>query len=89
MLRAVVLGTRILCNIYSEFDSFFFFFKGVTSLFALIVVIMAALITDFTGTYYYGAYFTYAALAMATAILTLLTLPVMYAFFLLEFWLIY
>ena len=43
---------------------------------------MAALVTDFTTTYYYGAYFTYAALAIAVAILTLLTLPVMYEFFL-------
>ena len=46
---------------------------------------MAALVTNFTTTYYYGAYFTYAALAIAVAILTLLTLPVMYEFFFFSF----
>lgn len=51
---------------------------GLVSLFAALVLIMAALVTDFTMNVLRG-YFVYAAFAIAIASLTLLTVPVMLA----------
>jgi len=50
---------------------------GVAIAFSLGVLVVGALITNFTSSFYYGGYFTFAALGIATAVLTLLTLPVM------------
>jgi hypothetical protein len=47
------------------------------SVFALLAMIMSALVINFTSSLFGGAYFTYSALGMATAILTFLTLPLM------------
>jgi len=52
---------------------------GVTSLFAFIVVVLGGLVTNFTDSYL-GGFFSFAALGIATGILTLLTLPAMLAF---------
>ncbi|SJL01476.1 uncharacterized protein ARMOST_04798 [Armillaria ostoyae] len=49
-----------------------------TLVFSIIVLGLSAHITYLTSTYY-GAYFTFAAMSIATACLTLLTLPVMIA----------
>ncbi|KAK0490533.1 hypothetical protein IW261DRAFT_1546945 [Armillaria novae-zelandiae] len=49
-----------------------------TLVFSIIVLGLSAHITYLTTTYY-GAYFTFAAMSIATACLTLLTLPVMIA----------
>lgn len=51
---------------------------GVTSLFAFIVVVLGGLVTNFTDSYL-GGFFSFAALGIATGILTLLTLPAMLA----------
>ncbi|KAJ3496998.1 hypothetical protein NLJ89_g10408 [Agrocybe chaxingu] len=51
---------------------------GVVSLFALIAIILAAIVTNWTNTYYLLGYFPSAALGIATGILTILTLPVMW-----------
>ncbi|PPR04001.1 hypothetical protein CVT24_010494 [Panaeolus cyanescens] len=52
---------------------------GVSTLFSLVVIITAAIVTHYTTTRsYYGFYYTYAALGIATAILTMFTLPVMW-----------
>ena len=45
--------------------------------FAFAVLVLAALITHFTSSLYFGGYFSFAALGIATSILTFLTLPVM------------
>jgi magnesium-transporting ATPase (P-type) len=50
---------------------------SVASLFAFIVLALSASITNYTSSFYYGGYFTFAALGIATAVLTLLTLPPM------------
>lgn len=57
---------------------------GAVTLFALLALAMAAAITNFTNSYFRGAYFIYCALGIATAILTIFTLPVMYVFCLSE-----
>jgi hypothetical protein len=51
---------------------------GVTSLFAFIVLILSGLITNFTDTFF-NVFYDYAALGIATSLLTLLTLPTMLA----------
>jgi len=51
---------------------------GVASFFALIVIILGGLITNFSDTYL-GGFFSFAALGIATGLLTLLTLPTMIA----------
>jgi len=51
---------------------------GATSSFSLIVVVLGGLITNFTVTFY-NAFFSFAALGLATGLLTLLTLPTMLA----------
>jgi len=50
---------------------------GIASLFAFISLAMAAAVTQFTSKYTYGFY-SFAALAIATSILTLFTLPVLW-----------
>ncbi|KAF8164825.1 hypothetical protein B0H34DRAFT_213820 [Crassisporium funariophilum] len=50
---------------------------GVVSVFSLAAIILGGLITSFTSSYFFGGYFTFAALGIATGLLTLLTLPVM------------
>ncbi|CAA7270676.1 unnamed protein product [Cyclocybe aegerita] len=50
---------------------------GVVSLFALIAIILAALVTNFASTHFFS-HFGFAALGIATGILTILTLPVMW-----------
>ena len=57
----------------------FFFSVGMTSFFALIVIILGGLITHFTDTFLDG-FFNYAALGIATGLLTLLTLPTMFVY---------
>jgi len=49
----------------------------VATAFAFAVLVLAALITHFTSSFYFGGYFSFAALGIATSILTFLTLPVM------------
>ena len=59
---------------------------GVVSLFSALVLIMGALVTNYTSTVF-GGYFVYAAFAIAVSILTLATVPVMcvpFLFFLLS-----
>ena len=56
---------------------FFFFLIGLTSLFSLIVIILGGLLTNFTDNLL-GVFFNYAALGIATGLLTLLTLPAMF-----------
>lgn len=48
---------------------------GVSILFAFLVLALAGAITNYTTTFFLGAYFQFAALGIATAVLTLLTLP--------------
>ncbi|KIM42808.1 hypothetical protein M413DRAFT_444461 [Hebeloma cylindrosporum] len=50
---------------------------GTVTVFAFIVLALCASITNYTSTYYYGGYFPFAALGIAVAVLTLLTLPAM------------
>ncbi|KDR74383.1 hypothetical protein GALMADRAFT_99396 [Galerina marginata CBS 339.88] len=50
---------------------------GVASLFAFLELALGAAITNYTTTRFFGGYFAFAALGIATAILTFLTLPVM------------
>ncbi|KAF8816511.1 hypothetical protein BYT27DRAFT_7182087 [Phlegmacium glaucopus] len=57
---------------------------GVASLFAFIVIVLGGLVTSFTNSYSTGYYFTFAALGIATGLLTLLTLPAMLALSLLR-----
>ena len=48
-----------------------------TSLFALIVIILSGLVTNFSDSFL-GGFFNFAALGIATGLLTLLTLPAMF-----------
>jgi len=50
-----------------------------TSVFALLVVILSGLVINYTSSLF-GVFFSYAALGIATGLLTLLTLPAMLAF---------
>jgi len=50
-----------------------------TSLFAAIVIVLGGLVESFTDTFFDGIVFSYAALGIATGVLTLLTLPAMLA----------
>jgi len=50
---------------------------GVATLFAFLELALGAAITNYTSTRFLGGYFSFAALGIATAILTFLTLPVM------------
>ncbi|KAF8966508.1 hypothetical protein BDZ97DRAFT_687837 [Flammula alnicola] len=50
---------------------------GIATLFAFLVLCLGAAITNYTTTSFFGGYFSFAALGIATAVLTLLTLPVM------------
>jgi len=49
---------------------------GAATLFAVIAIVLAGLITNYTDTFL-GGFFSFAALAIATGLLTLLTLPTM------------
>jgi hypothetical protein len=52
---------------------------GVVSVFSLVVIITAAIVTNYTtSARRFGYYYSYAALGIATAILTLFTLPIMW-----------
>jgi len=50
---------------------------SVVSLFAFLELALGAAITNWTSTNFLGSYFTFAAVGIATAVLTLLSLPVM------------
>ncbi|KAF9531033.1 hypothetical protein CPB83DRAFT_850055 [Crepidotus variabilis] len=50
---------------------------GTVTLFALIALILCAVVIQFTTSRYRGAYFTYTALGIATGFLTIFTLPLM------------
>jgi len=53
---------------------------GVASVFAFLELALGAAITNWTSTNFFGGYFSFAALGIATGILTFLTLPVMLFF---------
>ncbi|KAF9563334.1 hypothetical protein CPC08DRAFT_329054 [Agrocybe pediades] len=53
---------------------------GIVILFAVLELALAAAVTNWTNTTFQSGYFAFAAFAIATSILTLLTLPVMYFF---------
>ena len=81
LVRMVVFGTwlQVLIESCGAQRSPFFFSVGMTSFFALIVIILGGLITHFTDTFLDG-FFNYAALGIATGLLTLLTLPTMFVY---------
>ena len=88
LLRMVVFGTWLLigpCVCGTHLSS-----VATTSFFALIVIILGALVTNFSDKFLDG-FFNYAALGIATGLLTLLTLPTMFvyrtiSFFFFFFW---
>jgi hypothetical protein len=53
---------------------------GVSTLFSLIVLVLAADVLNTTTTIFLGAYFSFDALAVATAVLTVVSLPTMSVF---------
>ena len=63
--------------IYRGCCSSFFFSVGATSLFSLIVIILSGLVTSFSDDVF-NVFFDFAALGIATGLLTLLTLPAMF-----------
>jgi hypothetical protein len=76
LLRMVVFGT---CLLFFSFSSLCrsSFSVGVASVFSFIVIILGALITHYTVNFF-GFFYDYAALGIATGLLTILTLPGMF-----------
>jgi hypothetical protein len=74
LVRTLVFGT--LCGWLLIEGAQSFFSVATTSLFALIVIILAALVTSYTGNF--GGFYNFAALGIATGVLTLVTLPAMF-----------
>ena len=77
LLRMVVFGTWLLIEPYA--CGAHLFSVGTASFFALIVIILGALVTNFSAKLL-GGFFNYAALGIATGLLTLLTLPAMFVY---------
>lgn len=71
--RLVTLGNSIWSFLPRILTSLFI---GTVVLFSIIVLGLSAHVTWFTTTFY-GGYYTFAALSIATAILSILTLPTM------------
>ena len=81
LLRTIVFGACLspfLVFFTSWTDNFFSFRMTVaTSVTGLAVLAMSAHIVSWTNSIVSGAYFQYAALALATGLLTVLSLPAM------------
>ena len=73
---ARLFSVRHFSSVYSDARSYG---EPVTAtFFSLIVLALSAHITSWTSSFIYGGYYSFAALGIATAILTMLTLPTAY-----------